>query len=65
MENLQINLQLPLQWVNLVLAGLAKLPFEQVNEPWNAVRAQAQAQVDAMNKAAQAPAAKPEAEAQA
>lgn len=55
MENLQINLQLPLQWVNLVLSALAKRPLEISIEAWSAIKTQAQAQIDAATKPPEPP----------
>lgn len=56
MENLQINLQIPVLWANLVLTALAKLPLEQVNDAYHAIKAQAQAQIDAAVTKVPAPA---------
>lgn len=47
MDNFQVDLKLPLQWVNLALAALSKQPLEVSYDAWNAIRSQTQAQVDA------------------
>ena len=45
MENQTISLDLNVQQLNIVLAGLAKLPIEVALETFNAVQQQAQAKL--------------------
>jgi len=52
MNDLKINLELSVNDVNALLAGLGKLPLESVVDLWARVKAQAEAQI----KAAQEPA---------
>lgn len=44
-ENVTIKLELPIQGVNMVLAALAKAPYEQVADLVQAIREQAIPQV--------------------
>lgn len=47
MENFQITLKLPVQWVNVVLTALGEQPHKAVAETYASIRTQAQAQIDA------------------
>ena len=45
MENQTISLELTIQQLNVILAGLAKLPIEVALETFNAVQQQAQSKL--------------------
>jgi hypothetical protein len=51
MDNLQVNLTLPLQWVNIALSALGKQPYETVAQVVVSIQTQAQTQLDAAQKA--------------
>lgn len=51
-QQTQINLTLPVQAVDLVLAGLSKLPLEQSMDAFLAIRQQAMSQLNAEAPAA-------------
>lgn len=55
MDNFQVTLSLPLQWVNQALVALSKLPLEQSFDAWNAIKSQTQVQIDAAQMGAVAP----------
>ncbi len=45
MENLEITLKMSVNEVNIVLAGLGKLPLESVVTLWQSLKAQAESQI--------------------
>ena len=47
MDNLQVNIKLPLQAWNIVLAALAKRPLEEVLDLFGEIKKQAELQVEA------------------
>lgn len=51
MDNVEITLKLTLAEVNLVAAGLGKLPLETSINVWQSIQRQAQPQVDAATAA--------------
>jgi len=46
MDNLQVNIKLPLQAWNIVLAALAKRPLEEVLDLFGEIKKQAESQVE-------------------
>jgi len=51
MDNLKLNFELTLAEVNVILAGLGKLPLEAVLTVYEAIKAQAQPQIQAAEDA--------------
>lgn len=51
MENLKINLELTVAEVNVLMAGLGKLPLEAVIIVYESIKAQAQPQIQAAEDA--------------
>jgi hypothetical protein len=53
MDNLQVNIKLPLQAWNIVLAALAKRPLEEVLDLFGEIKKQAESQVEAAKSSEQ------------
>ena len=53
MDNLKINLELTVAEVNILMAGLGKLPLESSITVYEAIKAQAQPQIKAAENASE------------